>query len=122
MNYKNESDDEPYFDPTIMKLDGIVFSGLGDVIIPMKHFGMFPWNEFNIRDSNVSGVSSGGYPLKDHECTFCLWVKDKRGEIHKSLKQYRWCIPESLTDFIRYCKERGRMEIQSELQSLIGKF
>jgi hypothetical protein len=109
-----------FYDKNIMSLDGIIISSFGDVIIPEKHFGLFPWNELNIRDSNTSTLSAGGYPLKDYQWTICFWLKNENGDTHPCLYQYRWCIPAQLLDLMNWCKDFERNDLQNKLKSLLG--
>ncbi len=108
-----------YYDPKIMSLDGVFISGLGDVVIPVKHFGLFPWEKFNVLDSNLSTIRSGGHPLRDNEWTLCFWLTNSNGDSHPLLKQYRWCIPEGLFDLLEWCRKRGIDDLQSKLKNLL---
>lgn len=109
-----------FYDREIMELDGVFVSGGGDVVIPEKHFGKFPWEKLRIRDSNISSLSAGGSPLRSFEQTICFWLTNNRGDIHPLLRQYRWVIPASLAELMEWCKENAESELKYQLRKLIG--
>lgn len=115
-----DSEYAEFYDQSIMSLDGVFISGAGDVVIPEKHFGMFPWHRLDIRDSNVSGLSAGGHPLQSHQWTLCFWLTNEQGEIHPLLRQYRWVIPESLHILMQWCKSNAENDLKYKLRRLIG--
>lgn len=116
----NDLEHIEFYDQEIMSLDGVFISAHGDVIIPVKHFSKFPWEKLNMGDSNVSSLSAGGHPLRDYEWTLNFWLTNSEGKFHPMVRQYRWCLPQGLVDFMTWNQERAVDKLQMQLKHLLG--
>lgn len=89
---------EPAIRPSAL-LPGVVTSPLGDLIVPVEHFGKCPFDTLKREEfgRNQWSLSRGGSPVPDRVWTIDIFQTDADGEVEPGLHYERWVMPEIFT-------------------------
>lgn len=108
-----------YYDQSIMSLKGVSISSAGDVLIPVTHFGLFPWDKLDMANSNYSTLIRGGHPLTSRQWTLCFWLTNKEGVVHPLARRNRWVMPEGLVGFMEWARRSGKSDLKCKIRKFV---
>ena len=102
------------------ELSGAVVSPLGDLIIPVEHFGLCPVSDLT-RDGFCTSqwtLSRGGKPVPDRTWTLDIFQQDENGET--TIKLDRWIMPEAFAVLFDHFEKSADSERIRKIKNALG--